>query len=93
MKILKIIFFLLVLFFTAPLIHAQVEDNSTLVKIETKDGNEFVGTISNEDLEKLVLKVRRRLPPSPPRQQYPVEPDLQVYRPMEKKWPGPQAVR
>lgn len=58
MKILKIIYFLLVLFFTTPLIHAQVEDSSTLVKIETKDGNEFVGTISNEDLEKLVLKTK-----------------------------------
>lgn len=58
MKILKIIFFLLVLFFAAPLIYAQVEDDSKLVKIETMDGNEFVGTISSEDSETLVLKTK-----------------------------------
>jgi len=56
MKTLKIILLLVVFFFTANLVHAQEEDNSKLVKIETLDGNEFVGTISSEDSEKLVLK-------------------------------------
>ncbi len=56
MKTLKIILLLVVFFFTVNLIHAQVEDDSKLVKIETLDGNEFVGTISSEDSEKLVLK-------------------------------------
>ncbi len=56
MKTLKIILLLVVFFFTVNLIHAQVEDASKLVKIETLDGNEFIGTISSEDSDKLVLK-------------------------------------
>ena len=60
MKILKVILFLMILFFTSQLLHAQVEDVSNLVKIETMDGNEFVGTISSEDSEKLILKTDRK---------------------------------
>lgn len=58
MKALKIILLLVIFFFTVQLLHAQVEDELKLVKIETLDGNEFVGTISSEDSEKLVLKTK-----------------------------------
>ena len=56
MKILKISFLFIFLFVGFQNLQAQVEENLKYVKIETSDGNEFIGTISSEDAEKLVLK-------------------------------------
>jgi len=56
MKTLKIVLFFMILFFAAQHVYSQIEEELNLVKIETTDGNEFIGTISSEDSEKLVLK-------------------------------------
>lgn len=54
-RILEIL--LVAIFIAIPLmILAQEQEQVKLVKIETKDGNEFVGTIINEDSTKIILK-------------------------------------
>lgn len=45
--------FLLTLSFT---ISAQISQDSTMIRIVTVDGNEFIGTVINEDTQKIVLK-------------------------------------
>ena len=37
-------------------LHAQTDSDTILIQIQTIDGNEFIGTIINEDSEKIVLK-------------------------------------
>jgi hypothetical protein len=51
----KVFLAILFLCFTFVL-NAQTDSDTTLIQIETTDGNEFIGTIVNEDSEKIVLK-------------------------------------
>ncbi len=51
----KIILLLFVLLFTSSIVKAQTKD-STVVKIETTDGNEFIGEIIFQDTARIVLK-------------------------------------
>ncbi len=51
----KIVGLLLILLFSSTFIQAQTTD-TTLVQIETVDGNEFIGNIVKEDSLKIVLK-------------------------------------
>ena len=43
------------LFFSAQILYSQTQDSS-LVQIETNDGNEFIGTVINEDEQSMTLK-------------------------------------
>lgn len=49
------IFFLLFLMFSTFFVQAQINPNDTIVRIQTFDGNEFLGTIINQDSEKITL--------------------------------------
>ncbi len=49
---LVLLVFVLISFIT----YSQIEESQELVKIETKDGNEFVGVILDEDDERVLLK-------------------------------------
>ncbi len=51
----KALLFLVLIVTFSQLAYSQTQD-TTLVRIETRDGNEYVGTIVTEDSEKLVLK-------------------------------------
>ncbi|HKJ77896.1 MAG TPA: hypothetical protein VKA10_00120 [Prolixibacteraceae bacterium] len=51
-KVFLITVFLCVIFTT----NAQTISDTTLVQIETQDGNEFIGTVILEDSEKIILK-------------------------------------
>lgn len=55
-KIIFLFLFALTLTFTA---NSQTTSDSTLVNIETKDGNEFMGQIVHEDSVKVVLKTEK----------------------------------
>lgn len=44
------------LLFVSLIALSQVQESQSLVKIETRDGNEFVGTIVLEDSEKVIIK-------------------------------------
>jgi len=57
MKYGKILFITAILFSISMLALAQVPSDSTMVQIETTDGNSFYGQIINEDDEKLMLQV------------------------------------
>jgi hypothetical protein len=50
--------FLLLIIFTLSL-YSQTTNDTTLVNIETNDGNEFIGQIVNEDSLKIVLKTEK----------------------------------
>lgn len=50
------IFILVLLVFTGMTSFAQATSDSTLVQIETTDGNEFIGPVVMEDSEKIVIK-------------------------------------
>lgn len=52
----KKIFLILVFFSFGFLLKAQTISDTTLVQIETTDGNEFIGTILSENADNLVLK-------------------------------------
>jgi len=58
MKI-KIIFLVALFTSFSYLIQAQTNSDTTLVNIETKDGNEFMGQIESEDEVKIVLKTEK----------------------------------
>lgn len=55
MKTAKIFLFLNFLFFFSVISSAQTEADSSMVIIETQDGNRFTGKIINQDSEKIVL--------------------------------------
>jgi hypothetical protein len=55
MKKVKLLLFIFLLAATMNQVAAQNETDSTLVRIETRDGNEFVGRITSQDTAKVVL--------------------------------------
>jgi hypothetical protein len=57
MKYEKILLITAILFSISMYTGAQVPSDTTMVQIETTDGNSFYGQIVNEDDEKLILKV------------------------------------
>lgn len=51
--------FFLILCLAAVYVNAQTANDTTLVKIETTDGNEFMGQVVNEDENKIVIKTEK----------------------------------
>jgi len=54
----KLILFLIILSASVQLVHAQTSSDTTLVRIETNDGNEYTGEIVGQDSLKIYLKTR-----------------------------------
>jgi hypothetical protein len=55
MKSVKLILLFSILLLFSVCLHAQLPSDSVMVKIETRDGNEFIGSITSEDSEKITL--------------------------------------
>jgi hypothetical protein len=55
MKSVKLILLFSILLLFSVCVHAQFPSDSEMVKIETRDGNEFIGSITSEDSEKIIL--------------------------------------
>lgn len=58
MKMVRLLFILVFLSFILKEGFAQNEQDTTLVRIETRDGNEFMGRIIAEDDEKIILQTQ-----------------------------------
>jgi hypothetical protein len=55
MKSVKLILLFSIFLLFSVCLQAQLPSDSEMVKIETRDGNEFIGSITSEDSEKIIL--------------------------------------
>lgn len=59
MKSIKTLFLVLFFLATTLVLQAQTAQDTSIVRIETSDGNEFLGSVESEDSIKLVLKTKK----------------------------------
>ncbi len=90
----RIILFLM-LFSLIKLVNAQNTGDTTLVKIETTDGNEFMGQVVNEDDNKIVIKTEKLGEITIPKTDIKRRETVQVQQIKEGKYwfPNPQSTR